>query len=157
MGFKKWGCLFILSLICLATAGGGKGRAAPGAGPAADPQSPQVEFITAEELKTKLEKGEAVTVIDLRATSAFVDSESKIKGSTHVKLRRLRARLALPPLNNVSRNSVVVTYCACPSDEASISGARVLLDAGFKRVYALKGGWAAWKKSRGQVEARPRG
>jgi rhodanese-related sulfurtransferase len=74
-----------------------------------------------------------------------------------VKVRKLKSRLALPPLKNIARDSEVVTYCACPNDEASIRAAQELMDAGFKRVRALKGGWVAWKKTNGQVESRPRG
>lgn len=158
MSFKNCGYLLVLLLVCITTAGATTRRAAPFGQSKADPQaSPQIEFITAEELKAKLEKGEPVTIIDVRATSGLADSESKIKGAIHVKLRRLKARLALPPLNGVSRNAEVVLYCACPADEASIRGAQILTDAGFKRVRALKGGWVAWKKSHGPVEPRPSG
>ena len=113
--------------------------------------------MTVEELKAKLAKGEAVTVIDVRASSDIAGSESKIKGAIHVKLRRLKYRLELPPLSQVRRDSEIVLYCACPNDEASIRGAEILLASGFTRVYALKGGWVAWKRSGGQTEARPRG
>ncbi|MGH9872190.1 MAG: rhodanese-like domain-containing protein [Pyrinomonadaceae bacterium] len=119
--------------------------------------TPPVQFVTAEELKTKLAKNEPVTVIDVRASSALADSENKIKGSIHVKLRKLQARLALPPLKNIPRDSEVVTYCACPNDESAIRAAQELMTAGFRRVRALKGGWVAWKRTGGQVEARPRG
>ena len=124
--------------------------------PVVNPQTaPQVQFVTADELKAVLAKNKPVTVIDVRATNDL--GQSKIKGAIHVKLRRLQARLALPPLNNIPRNGEVVTYCACPNDEASIRAAQILSDAGFKHVRALKGGWVAWKKTDGQVEPRPRG
>jgi rhodanese-related sulfurtransferase len=115
-----------------------------------------VPFVTAEELKAKLAKNEPVTVIDVRASSDFAESENKIKGAIHVKVRKLQSRLALPPLKNIPRNSEVVTYCACPNDEASIRAAQELTNAGFKRVRVLKGGWVAWKKTNGQVESRPK-
>jgi rhodanese-related sulfurtransferase len=158
MNFRKWACLFLVVLICLGIISARTGTTAPFSQPHAVPQeSPRIEFITAEELKAKLEKGEPVTVLDVRGSSDIANSESKIKGAIHVKLRRLKSRLALPPLNNISRNSEVVLYCACPNDEASIRGAEILLDSGFKRVHALKGGWVAWKKGHGQIESRSRG
>src|SRR5512132_1081883 len=64
---------------------------------------PAVDLITAEELKAKLDKNEAVTIIDVRATTSFADSESTIKNSIHVKVRRLKHRLTQVPLKNVSR------------------------------------------------------
>lgn len=119
-------------------------------------KSATVEFITVQELKSKLTQNELVTIIDVRSTSSYAASEDKIKGAIHVKLRRLKARLAFPPLKNVPRDSVIVTYCACPSDDSSVRAAEVLAEAGFKRVRVLKGGWREWLKANGQVEARPK-
>jgi rhodanese-related sulfurtransferase len=120
------------------------------------PQSGAIERISAEELKTKLAKQEHVTVLDVRGTDSYVAADNRIKGSIHVKLRRLRYRLAAAPLKDVPRDSEVVTYCACPSDEASYRAAQVLLNAGFKRVRVLEGGWQMWLKAKGPVEPRPK-
>jgi rhodanese-related sulfurtransferase len=95
-------------------------------------------------------------IIDVRATQSFVDSPNKIKGAIHVKARRLRHRLTFSPFKDLPRDREIVTYCACPSDEISARAAKVLLDAGFKRVRALKGGWQEWLKVGGQVESKPK-
>jgi rhodanese-related sulfurtransferase len=116
-----------------------------------------VDLITADELKAKMEKNEPVTIIDVRATTSFADSENTIKNSIHVKVRRLQYRLTQVPLKNVPRDSEVVTYCACPNDEASIHAAEILKSAGFKRVRVLKGGWQAWVNAGGKVQSKPRG
>ena len=152
-------CALFTLMLCFAgfnlVGAGGVGAFAE---PVVAPQVSQpVQFVTAEELKAKLAKNGRVTVIDVRATSDLTDSESKIKGAIHVKLRRLQARLALLPLKNIPHDSEVVTYCACPNDEASIRAAQVLMNAGFKHVRVLRGGWVAWKKTNGQVEPKPRG
>ena len=115
------------------------------------------EFISAVELREKLARGEPLTVIDLRSANAYAGSDGKIRGAIHVKERRLRTRLALPPLRDVPRDSEVVTYCACPDDEAAVRAAQTLSAAGFRRVRVLKGGWRAWLEARGQVGAKPRG
>src|SRR3982750_1514864 len=107
-------------------------------------ETPTVQFISADELKTRVVKNQHVTIIDVRATDSFADSERKIKGAIHVKLRRLRYRLSFAPLNGVPHDSEVVTYCACPNDELSIKAAQVLMDSGFTRVRTLKGGWHGW-------------
>ncbi len=112
--------------------------------------------ITAEELKAKLSRNEPVTVLDVRSTDNYVSNENRIKGSTHVKLRRLQFRLSFPPLKDVPRDSEVVTYCACPNDEASIRAAQILINAGFKNVRVLEGGWQMWQRVKGQVEPRPK-
>jgi rhodanese-related sulfurtransferase len=113
------------------------------------------DFMSAEELKAKLARNEPVTIIDVRATESYTNN-NKIKGSIYVKLRRLSYRLSMPPLKNAPRDREVITYCACPHDEASIRAAQILLDAGFKRVRVLQGGWQMWLKANGQTEPRPR-
>jgi rhodanese-related sulfurtransferase len=122
------------------------------------PQDPRpVEFITAEELKGKLTRKEPVAIIDVRSAGGLLDSDNKIKGAVYVKLRRLKSRLIFPPLKDVPRDRMVVTYCACPNDESSVRAAQVLIDAGFKQVRVLKGGWSVWQKAKGQVEPLARG
>jgi rhodanese-related sulfurtransferase len=116
----------------------------------------QISRITAGELKSKLSANEAVTILDVRDTNSYVGSNDQIKGSIHVRMRRLQSRLTLPPLSKVSRDSEVITYCACPHDEASIRAAQILLDAGFKHVRVLDGGWQSWVRANGQVEKRPK-
>jgi len=154
MAFKQWTvCLLVL---CLGPASAHAFSTPPQ--PLINPETPaQVQFVTAEELKAKLNRNEPVTILDVRSSGDFGESENKIKGAIHVKVRKLKSRLALPPLKNVSRDSEVVTYCACPNDEASIRAFQELTNAGFKRVRVLKGGWVAWKKQNGQTEARARG
>jgi len=120
-------------------------------------ESPKIDLISVEELKAKVVANSRVTIIDVRATSGYIDSTSKIKGAIHVKLRRLRSRLAMSPLKDVPRDQEVVTYCACPADESSIEAAKILLENGFKNVRALKGGWQQWLKINGPVDAKPKG
>ena len=118
--------------------------------------SPQIERISAEELKAKLTGKKPLTIFDVRATNSFVYSDKKIKGAIHLKLRRLKYRLSLPPLKDLPRDREVITYCACPNDESSVRAAQVLLAAGFKHVRALKGGWNQWLKVDGQMDSKPK-
>jgi len=117
-------------------------------------EATEIPVIAAEELKTRVEKGEAITIIDVRSTNSYVESRDRIKGAIHVKVRRLRSRLNFAPLKDVPRSREVVTYCSCPADEASIEAAKILMDAGFKRVRVLKGGWRVWLKANGPIERR---
>lgn len=158
MSFKQWRlsayALFLIWLT-LVDVSAGSVQASPRT-EVGWPKSAEVEFITVEELKSKITKNERMTIIDVRSTTSHTGSDDRIKGAIHVKLRRLKARLAYPPLKNVPRDAEVITYCACPSDESSVRAAQVLLDAGFKRVRALKGGWQEWLKANGPVEPRPK-
>ena len=114
-------------------------------------QGAQVEFIAAAELKAKIEKNEPVTIIDLRAPDAYAQSDSKIKGSVFTKFRKVASRM-----RNTPPDREIVIYCACPSDESAILGARELMARGFKRVRVLKGGWNAWLQAGGQVQPKPK-
>ena len=108
-----------------------------------------VEFITPQELKAKIAKNEPLAILDLRAEGAYAQSDKTIKGSLHTRVRRVNTRLRDAP-----RDKEVITYCACPSDEAATIAARLLLANGFKRVRVLKGGWNAWLQAGGPVEPR---
>ena len=114
-------------------------------------QQAPIEFIAPEELKTKIANNEPVSIVDLRGPSVYAQADKTIVGAVHAKVRRVVYRLREFP-----RDREVVTYCACPADEAAIIGARALLANGFKRVRVLKGGWSAWLQAGGQLRPRPR-
>ena len=117
-------------------------------------QQPPINMITAEELKAKMANNQPVTIIDVRSAEGFANSNTTVKGSIHYKLRKLKYRLQYPPFKNLPRDSEIVTYCACPKDESSISAAQILQDSGFTRVRVLQGGWTEWVKANGPVQPR---
>ena len=113
-----------------------------------------IDLITVDELKVKVAANEPVLIIDVRSSESYANSNSKIRGAIHVNVRKLKYRLGFAPLKDVPRDREVITYCACPSEESSILAAQVLLESGFKRVRALKGGWVQWQKASGPIEPR---
>ena len=117
-------------------------------------QAPNVNMITAEELKAKMANNDPVTVVDVRSAEGFANSSSTVKGSIHFKLRKLKYRLQYPPFKNLPRNSEIVTYCACPRDQSSITAAQILQESGFTRVRVLQGGWSEWLRVGGPVQPR---
>lgn len=158
MPFRRSGllsCIFLLTTLALTSVVMDE-RTALAQKAANQPTPSQPEFVTAEELKAKLARSEPLTIIDVRSASGL-GSENKIKGAYYVKLRRLKYRLGFSPLKDAPRDREVVTYCACPNDEASVKAAQLLRESGFKRVRVLKGGWVVWKKANGQVEPMARG
>jgi len=118
------------------------------------PPTPDVAMISADELKAKLAGNEPVTIIDVRGSEAYASATQSIKGSIHFKTRKLKSRLAFPPLKSLAKDREIVTYCSCPNDEASIAAAQILQAGGFKRVRVLQGGWQGWMKANGPVEPR---
>ena len=116
--------------------------------------NPAVQMISAEELKTKVAANQPITLIDVRSSQGYANSSNTMKGAIHFKLRKLKSRLAFPPLKDLPKDREIVTYCACPNDESSIEAAQILQASGFKRVSVLKGGWQGWLKANGPVEPR---
>lgn len=106
------------------------------------------QFISVEELKTKMNKQEAVVILDVRGGD-YDTSSTKIKGATRI----VPAELA-NSLTKLPKDKVIVTYCSCPTDGGSISAAKTLMQNGFKKVFVLKGGWNAWNGASGQVEGK---
>jgi len=87
--------------------------------------------ITAKDLKQRLDKGEKITIIDARH-----DLGGQIlKGAIHVSMDKLEEWA-----KDVDKNSVIVTYCTCPHDEAADAEVQTLQKMGFKNAYALAGG-----------------
>jgi rhodanese-related sulfurtransferase len=119
-------------------------------------QQPAINMITAEELKTKMTNNQPVVIVDVRSAEGFANSTTTVKGSIHFKLRKLKYRLQYPPFKDLPRNAEIVTYCACPKDEASIAAAEVLQSSGFTRVRVLQGGWTEWLRVNGPVQPRAR-
>ena len=117
-------------------------------------QKPAIATISAEELKAKVNNNDPVTIIDVRGAEGYAASQTTIKGAFHFKLRRIKSRLRYAPLKDLPKDREIVTYCACPADESSITAAETLQEAGFTRVRVLKGGWSEWLKAKGPVQPK---
>ena len=115
-----------------------------------------INMISVEELKTKIAKNQPVLIVDVRSPEGFANSTTTVKGSYHFKVRKLKYRLQYAPFKDIPRNTEIVTYCACPKDEASIAAAQILQESGFTRVRVLQGGWNEWLKANGPVQPRAR-
>jgi rhodanese-related sulfurtransferase len=118
---------------------------------------PEVTFITAEELKAKVDANQPVTLIDVRSSEGYAASSTTMKGALHFKVRKLKTRLGLAPLKDLPKDREIVTYCACPKDQSSIAAAQILQAGGFTRVKVLQGGWHEWLRVNGPVQPRLRG
>ncbi len=117
-------------------------------------QTPNVEMISADELKAKVTNNQPVTIIDVRSPEGYAAATTTVKGAIHFKLRKLKYRLAYPPLKNIPKDREIVTYCACPKDQSSIAAAQILQASGFTRVKVLQGGWGEWLRANGPTEPR---
>jgi len=87
--------------------------------------------IAAKDLKERIDKGEKITIIDARHD---LDGQI-IKGAIHLPSDQLEAWA-----RTVDKNSVIVTYCTCPHDEAAEGEVKALREMGFNNAFALAGG-----------------
>src|SRR2546422_563284 len=87
--------------------------------------------ITAKDLKERLDKGEKIIIIDARHELGG----QILKGAIHIPMDKLDEWA-----KDADKDSVIVTYCTCPHDEAADAEVKKLQTMGFKRAYALSGG-----------------
>lgn len=93
--------------------------------------------MTPAELKRRMEVGDPLVVVDLRADAER--REGCIPGALAVAFRDLGALLPIVGAREV------VFYCSCPNELASIRAALRLKRHGITRLHALEGGFSGWR------------
>ena len=104
-----------------------------------------VALITIEELKTKMDKKENVLVLDVRGHAG-----SLIKGAIRIPLAEIEKNL-----DKLPKDKLIVTVCSCSNEGSSGRAARILMDKGYTKVAALKGGQLAWEASKYPIDIVP--
>ncbi len=95
--------------------------------------------LTPQEVKAKQASGVKVLLADVRAKSSF--EQKHITGA-----RYMPASESSSWGPRLDAGELVVFYCSCPDEGASIATARVAeTEHGFKNVAVLKGGLKAWE------------
>src|SRR5262245_23078851 len=87
-------------------------------------------------------------VLDVRSTEAY--RAGHIPGAIHVPLDHIEARAE--ELQSLVQHRLVVTYCSCPEEHASLAAVKVLDANGIPNAAALVGGYPAWLGKGGKVE-----
>jgi uncharacterized membrane protein YdjX (TVP38/TMEM64 family)/rhodanese-related sulfurtransferase len=96
-------------------------------------------WIEATELKRRLGRGEAVTVVDVRGPDEFIGPLGHIATARNIPVAELESRLA--ELAGLERASLVLV---CRTDKRSATAARLLREAGFANVAVLRSGMEQW-------------
>jgi rhodanese-related sulfurtransferase len=105
-----------------------------------------VPRVTPAELQALLAKGDAIAV-DVRGTVPF--RYGHIASAISMPLGAIDKRAMELP-----QDKLIVTYCACRSEETSLEGAMLLAQKhGFERVAVLHGGLQAWTDARLPTES----
>jgi uncharacterized membrane protein YdjX (TVP38/TMEM64 family)/rhodanese-related sulfurtransferase len=106
-------------------------------------------WIEASELKRRLDRGEAVTVVDVRGPDEFIGRLGHIATARNIPVGELQSRLV--ELAGLEKGSVVLV---CRTDKRSATAARTLRTVGFKQVNVLRRGMEQWNEIGLPVEGR---
>lgn len=98
----------------------------------------EVPRISVEELKERLDNGEAIVVADTTITTVY--DLKHVAGAISVPFREVESHL-----DELPRDQEIVFYCSCPGEEESAGAALILYKNGYSKVAALLGGVAAWE------------
>jgi membrane protein DedA with SNARE-associated domain/rhodanese-related sulfurtransferase len=97
--------------------------------------------ITADELRRRLDNGEAPLILDLRSKAALEQDPVLIRGAIHLSLEEIVSRQSEFP-----RDRDIIVYCSCPNEVSSARLALQLQRKGFTRIRPLLGGIDAWRE-----------
>jgi len=95
------------------------------------------ELLTVQELKTRLDRGDKLIVLDVRGDDEW--DEGHIEGAFHIYVGHLEERLDELPVDQP-----IAVICSV-GNRASL-GASILRRGGFREVYIVLGGMLAWEK-----------
>jgi len=93
------------------------------------------------ELKSQLDAGELVYIIDLRHPLELFTDPFKLPGALNFTPESLAVRH-----QEIPRDRDVVLYCTCPSEASAAKTAMMLHKLGIERVRPLRGGYDEWKR-----------
>jgi rhodanese-related sulfurtransferase len=106
-------------------------------------------WIEANELKRRLDRGEAVTVVDVRGPDEFIGPLGHIATARNIPVAALESRLG--ELAGLERTPIVLV---CWTDKRSATAARILRAAAFTQVNVLRRGMERWNEAGLPVKAR---
>jgi adenylyltransferase/sulfurtransferase len=93
--------------------------------------------VGARELKERLERGEPLTIIDVREPHEWEIANLGTEGARLIPLGQLEQRM-----NELDSADEIVLHCR--SGSRSARALRQLRAAGFRKLYNLRGGILAW-------------
>ena len=103
--------------------------------------------VTVDEVKQRMDRGEAFTFVDTRNPKAWGEAKTKLPGAI-----RIPAEDVEDHLNEIPRDRSVITYCTCPHEASSARVAEALMEHGWKNVHPLYVGFDAWNEAGLPVE-----
>jgi membrane protein DedA with SNARE-associated domain/rhodanese-related sulfurtransferase len=106
--------------------------------------------MSVDELKARLDAGEALTVIDVRHARDVQADPEMIPGAIHLALEDIDGRS-----QEIPKDREIILYCACPNEVSSARTALKLKRNGIHRVRPLEGGIDAWRQRKYPLVRHP--
>ena len=103
----------------------------------------KIARITPEELKSKIDAGEDVIILDLRHALDFEAQPETIPGALHMDAAELEEAYEVIP-----RDREIILFCACPNEVTAARLALLLRSKGITKIRPLAEGYEGWR-SRG--------
>lgn len=107
-----------------------------------------VPRLSVDELLQWQADGRTPVVIDVRA--GLADATPRIPGALILDTEAQLADLGLDPAQGR-----IVIYCACPNEISAARLATRLRAAGYRHIWALRGGYEAWERAAHSAAAHP--
>lgn len=101
-----------------------------------------------EELKSLLDEGKEVFIVDLRHPLELLPDPHTLPGALHFSPELLAARH-----HEIPRDRDIVLFCTCPSEATAAKTAMALHKLGIERVRPLRGGYEEWNRLGFPVQA----
>ncbi|MFZ1745667.1 MAG: VTT domain-containing protein [Nitrospirales bacterium] len=105
--------------------------------------------ITVDELKQRMDSGEAITVLDVRHPLGLEFDAETIPGALNFLIEDIEHRH-----HEIPRDRDIILYCTCPNEVSSARTAFLLKKKGVHRVRPLEGGLDAWRERKFPLERR---
>lgn len=93
------------------------------------------------ELKSWLDAGEPVYIVDLRSLADLEEEPFTLPGAHHYSAKSLAERR-----NEIPADHEIVLYCNCPSEATAAKTALALHRLGIEGMRPLRGGYDEWKR-----------
>ena len=104
-------------------------------------RSVRMARIEPEELKSLMDSGQPVFIVDLRHPLDYLPDPRTIPGAITMTPDKL-----VEQSDRIPRDQEVVLFCTCPSEATAAKMAMRLRQMGIYRVRPLRGGFDDWKK-----------
>lgn len=100
-----------------------------------------VAYITQNELKAMMDKGEKFTLVDVLTPESY--SQHHIKSAINIPYEKIETEA--PTM--LKKDEKIVVYCASYLCPASTAAFKKLTEMGYKNVFDYKGGLEEWQKA----------